>query len=65
MSKTTSNSYAKAKYDAMEQLIANHHTEYEAILKAEKLKYGITPRLTTTERIALLEQTLENLRAKQ
>ena len=49
----------------MEQLIANHHTEYEAILKAEKLKYGITPRLTTTERIALLEQTLENLRAKQ
>jgi len=63
MSKSTSNIYAKAKYDAMEQLIANHRAEYEAIFKAEKLKYGITPRLTTAERIAQLEQTLENLKA--
>jgi len=38
-------------------------SEYEAIFKAEKLKYGITPRLTTAERIAQLEQTLENLKA--
>jgi len=62
MSKTTSNIYAKAKYDAMEKLIANHRAEYEAIFKAEKLKYGITPRLTVAERIAQLEQTLEGLR---
>lgn len=64
MSKLASNNYAKAKYDAVEKLIANHRSEYEAIFKAEKLKYGITPRLTIAERIAHLEQTLENLRGQ-
>ena len=58
----TSNMYARAKYEAMQELISNHTTEYEAALKAAKLRYGITPRLNKAERIALLEQTITNLR---
>jgi len=57
-----SNMYARAKYEAMQELISNHTNEYEAILKAAKLKYGITPRLNRAERIALLEQTITNLK---
>jgi hypothetical protein len=56
------NMYAKAKYEATQLLIANHTDEYEAVLKAAKLKYGITPRLNRAERIALLEQTLAELK---
>ena len=56
--------YARAKYEAVEQLIANHTAEYEAVLKAAKLRYGITPRLNKAERIALLEQTIANLRGE-
>jgi len=56
------NMYAKAKYEATQLLIANHADEYEAVLKAAKLKYGITPRLNKAERIALLEQTLAELK---
>jgi len=56
------NMYAKAKYEATQLLIANHTDEYEAVLKAAKLKYGITPRLNKAERIALLEQTLAELK---
>ena len=58
----SSNMYARAKYEAMQELISNHTTEYEAALKAAKLRYGITPRLNKAERIALLEQTITNLR---
>jgi len=60
----SSNMYARAKYEAVEQLIAKHTEEYEALLKASKLKYGITPRLNKAERIALLEQTIADLRGE-
>jgi hypothetical protein len=63
MSNATTNAYSKAKYDAVEKLINNHRVEYEAILKAEKLKYGITPRLTKVERIAYLKETIAKLEA--
>jgi len=58
----SSNMYSRAKHEAVEELISNHTTEYEAALKAAKLRYGITPRLNRAERIALLEQTITNLR---
>ena len=45
MPAVSTNNYSKAKYDAMEKLISNHRAEYEAILKAEKLKYGINQML--------------------
>jgi len=64
MSAVSTNNYSKAKYDAVEKLISNHRAEYEAILKAEKLKYGITPRLTKAERIAQLRSTLAQLEAE-
>jgi hypothetical protein len=48
----------------VEELISNHTTEYEAMLKAAKLRYGITPRLNKAERIAMLEQTIANLRGE-
>jgi hypothetical protein len=54
--------YAKAKYEATQELIANHTEEYEAVLRAAKLKYGITPHLSKAERIALLERTILNLK---
>jgi len=60
----SSNMYARAKYEAVEELISNHTSEYEAMLKAAKLRYGITPRLNKAERIAMLEQTIANLRSE-
>jgi pyruvate formate-lyase activating enzyme-like uncharacterized protein len=54
--------YATAKYEAVQKLIANHSEEYEAIFNEAKLRYGITPRLTTAQKIAQLEQTIAELK---
>ena len=62
MSIKSSNLYALAQNEAVKELISNHTVEYDALLKAAKLKYGITPRLTKTERIASLEKIIANLR---
>lgn len=62
-SPATSIRYSTAKYEAVQELIANHRDEYEAILNKAKLKYGITPRLTRAERIAQLEKTIAELKA--
>lgn len=62
-SPATSIRYSTAKYEAVQELIANHRDEYEVILNKAKLKYGITPRLTRAERIAQLEKTIAELKA--
>jgi len=65
-SPTSTMKYATAKYEAVQKLIANHNDEYEAIFNEAKLRYGITPRLTTAQKIAQLEQTIAELkRVKQ
>ena len=65
MSIKSSNLYALAKHEALTELISNHAVEYDAMLKKAKLKYGITPRLSKVERIAMLEQTIVNLRKEK
>lgn len=59
----SSSLYARAKYEAVEELISNYPVEYEAILKASKLRYGITPHKNKAERIAMHEQIIANLRS--
>ena len=65
MSHAKSILYAKARAETVNLLIAKHQDEYESMFKQIKIKHGIKPRMTNAEKIALLEQTLENLRAKQ
>jgi hypothetical protein len=64
MSKNSASVYAKARYDAVEKLILNHRSEYDEIFRAEKIKNGIKPHLSTAEKIRQLEQAIANLRAE-
>jgi hypothetical protein len=61
-SPASSMKYATAKYEAVQKLITNHRDEYETIFNEAKLKYGITPRLTTAQKIAQLEKTIAELK---
>jgi len=55
--------YAKAKYDSVHKLIANHREEFLEIFTAEKMKYGIKSRPRgAAEKIAKLEQIIAQLK---
>jgi DNA-directed RNA polymerase subunit H (RpoH/RPB5) len=53
--------YAKAKYEAVHQLITNHEEEYESMFKQIKIKYGIKPRLTNADKIARYKEAIAML----
>jgi hypothetical protein len=55
------NMYAKARYEAVELLIAKHQDEYESMFKQIKIKYGIKPHLTKAEKIAHYREAIARL----
>jgi hypothetical protein len=57
----STNIYAKAKYEAVELLIAKHQDEYESMFKQIKIKYGIKPRMTKAEKIAHYREAIARL----
>jgi hypothetical protein len=63
LSPLATRNYAKAKYDSVQKLIANHREEFTEIFTAEKMKYGIRSRPTVAaEKIAKLEAIINQLK---
>lgn len=61
MTHAKSRLYSRAKFEAVELLIANHQDEYESMFKQIKIKYGIKPRLTNAEKIAHYREAIAML----